>query len=168
MIGMTLQRVQQYFFDRQEVQDRMEAKQRRVMSRFGAFVRTRDQRSIRYRKGVSAPGQPPSAHRSLARLKTNKKTGVTKQQSVSPLREFIFFAATEDNGTPGVVVGPILLNGSKPGTLRTIEEGGEVFTKDARGRAVRRQYQARPHTKPAFDAVINTELPKLLGTGEAL
>lgn len=163
MIGFTLEQIKSGFFDREAIQERMDAKMRRVLSRFGAFVRTRDQRSLRYRKGSSAAGQAPSAHRTVARLKTNKKTGETKLQSVSPLREFIFFAATENAGRQSVIAGPVLLNGRRPGVLRIIEEGGEESVKDAKGRTVRRMYRARPHTGPAFEAVINQELPKLLG-----
>jgi hypothetical protein len=167
-INMRLETVTKYFFDREEVQRRMTAKMVRVFSRFGAYVRTRDRSSIRYRKGPSEPGSPPSAHRTVARLKTNKKTGEQKMQNVSPLREFIFFAADMKGDGPGVVIGPTLLNGSRPGVLRIIEQGGEEVLPDAKGRAIRRMYKARPHTRPAFETEMQKSLPGMLGTGEKL
>jgi hypothetical protein len=162
MIGMTLRQAQQGFFDREVIDRKIDAQMKRVLSRFGAFVRTRDRTSLRYGKGTSGPDQPPTAHRSMTRLKTNKK-GETKQQSVSPLREFIFFAYDESGGQPSVVIGPILLNGSKPGVLRIIEEGGDETFTDARGRAVSRHYRPHPHTGPAFQMELQMTLPGLLG-----
>lgn len=162
MIGLTLQAAQRGFFDQEAVEKKLDAKMKRVLSRFGAFVRRRDQTSIRYGKGTSAPGQPPKGHRSLTRTKTNRK-GVTSQRSVSPLREFIFFSFDDSRGFPSVVIGPTLLNGSQPGVLRVIEEGGDETITDRRGRTHTRHYQARPHTGPAFQTELTTTLPGLLG-----
>jgi hypothetical protein len=162
LIGLTLREAQQGFFDREVIDRKVDAQMKRVLSRFGAFVRTRDRTSIRYGKGTSAAGRPPTAHRSMSRMKTNKK-GESKQQSVSPLREFIFFAYDESDGRPTVVIGPILLNGSKPGVLRIIEAGGEETFTDVRGRTVTRHYRPHPHTGPAFQTELRTTLPGLLG-----
>jgi hypothetical protein len=159
---MTLRQAQQGFFDREVIDRKIDAQMKRMLSRFGAFVRTRDRTSIRYGKGTSAAGQPPTAHRSMTRTKTNKK-GETKQQSVSPLREFIFFAYDESGGRPSVVIGPVMLSGSKPGVLRIIEEGGEESFADTRGRTVTRHYHPHPHTGPAFQMELKMTLPGLLG-----
>lgn len=158
---MTLKTAQQYFFDREAVQARMDAKMLRVLRHFGGSVRLRDYRSLRYRKRPSQPGEPPSVHRG-SMFKTNKRTGIAR--SVSLLKESLVYVLDETTGNPSVVIGPTLANGSKPGLLRTIEEGGEVVSKDKLGRAVRRQHRARPHTGPAFTAAIRETLPKLLGT----
>jgi hypothetical protein len=162
VIGMTLQAAQRGFFDREAIEKKIDAQMKRVLSRFGAFVRQRDRSSIRYRKAVSAPDGPPSAHRSMNRTKTNKK-GITKTQSVSPLREFIFFTYDDSEGRPGVVIGPTLLNGSKPDVLRIIEEGGDETFTDAKGRTITKHYRPRPHTGPAFQTELKSTLPGLLG-----
>lgn len=124
------------FFDRAKVKNRISRAERKVLSRFGAFVRQRDRTSQRRRKAVSDPGRPPSAH-------------------VGLVRDFTFFAY--DPAKRSVVIGPALLGrrGTKlalaAGALRTLEEGGEG-TRIVGGKRRRVRYRARPHTKPAFDA----------------
>jgi hypothetical protein len=59
---MTFQAAKGSFFDRAKVKNAVDAGTRRVLSRFGAFVRTRARTSIRKRKGTSPPGGPPHAH----------------------------------------------------------------------------------------------------------
>ena len=56
------------FFDRQRVMSGDRAT-RKVFSKFGAFVRQTARSSIRKRKSISEPGQPPSSHTGL--LKRN-------------------------------------------------------------------------------------------------
>jgi len=96
------------FFDAESVIKAMDKGTAKALSKHGAFVRRRAQTSIRYRLQPSEPGQPPSAHRTMTRNKTNKKTGVTKKQQVSPLREFLFFAYEFNVRT--VVIGPAATN----------------------------------------------------------
>lgn len=79
-------RVKNYFFDRAQVANRIDAAKRRGLSGHGAFVRRAARSSIRKRKRPSLPGSPPSSH-------TGK------------LKDFIFFAY--DPTTDGVVVGPV-------------------------------------------------------------
>jgi hypothetical protein len=45
------------------VQRRIASKKRRALFKQGAYLRTTMQRSMRYRKAASKPGDPPSAHR---------------------------------------------------------------------------------------------------------
>jgi hypothetical protein len=73
------------FFDRPAVQSATDRATNRNLSRFGAFVRTRSRSSIRKRKGISEPGQPPSSH-------------------VGTLKKFIFFSF--ESTTKSVVIGP--------------------------------------------------------------
>ncbi len=49
------------FFDSKKVISATTKAERRVLSRFGAFVRTRAKQSIRRRKRVSRPGSPPTS-----------------------------------------------------------------------------------------------------------
>jgi len=88
VIAMTFRAAKQGFFDRAKVKNAVDAGTRRVLSRFGAFVRTRARTSIRKKKGTSPPGSPPHSH-------------------VGLLRKFILFAY--DPQRKSVVIGPTLI-----------------------------------------------------------
>lgn len=112
------------FFDTERVMKKVDAATRRALSRVGAFVRTRARTSIRKRKDVSQPGQPPSSHE-------------------GSLRRLIFFAY--DQSAKSVVIGPVpFRKGEAPSLL---ERGGTVGRK---GRAHR--YRPRPFMAPALAA----------------
>ena len=66
-IGMKLNQAKGLFFDRQPVLNAVSRSERRVLSKFGAFVRRGARSSIRKRKSVSEPGSPPSSHTGLLR-----------------------------------------------------------------------------------------------------
>ncbi len=57
------------FFDRKAVIDKVGAARRKVLSRFGAFVRKTAHDSIRKRKTASQPGNPPHSHEGSLRRK---------------------------------------------------------------------------------------------------
>lgn len=142
----------------EKMQSAVDRAEKRVLMKFGAYVRKRDKSSLRYRKKPSSAGSPPSVHRSegFTKRKKNRKTGAVSRQPSSPLRELIFFAY--DAGTKTVVIGPVMFKGSKAGggVARTIEEGG-TGPGISDGRRIMKRYQAHPHTGPAFQA----ELPKV-------
>jgi hypothetical protein len=121
------------FFDRGPVIGMMDRKTRKGLSKFGAHTRTRWRTSIRRRKKVSEPGQPPSAHAGQIKL--------------------IFFAF--DSASRSVVIGPLLFG---PGHAALIEHGGDITAK-RRGKVQVLHYRARPAGRLAFDA----ELPKAAG-----
>lgn len=124
MITLKFTEAQSGFFDRPKVQRQVDAGARKVLSKFGAFVRTRAKSSIRKRKAISSPGQPPSSHLGL-------------------LRKFIFFSY--DAKRKSVVIGPTRLN-QKDGTApRLLEKGG---TRREKGRTLK--YRPRPFMGPAF------------------
>ena len=121
------------FFDTAAVRGKIDADTRRVLSRFGAFVRTRARSSIRTRKKPSAPGQPPSSH-------------------AGDLKRLIFFAL--DPAATSVVIGPLRFRkGEAPALL---ERGGAVSRK---GKTLR--YRPRPFIGPAGKAEAQN-LPKIL------
>jgi hypothetical protein len=137
MIGMKLAAAKGGFFDSAKVQRSMDANTRRALSKFGAFVRRRAKSSIRKRKGISPAGSPPSSHTGL-------------------LRSNIFFVAeTEKNN---VVIGPILLNGTKsPTALQALEHGGQTLIMGRgknKGKMVPAIVEARPFMQPAFEIEI--------------
>ena len=112
---------------------------RKVLARFGAFVRRRARTSIRKRKGTSPPGQPPYAH-------------------VGLLRRFILFAY--DAARQSVVIGPTLTREDSEAP-RLLEHGGETTAEiDKKKRRLR--YRPRPFMGPAF-AEEQKKLPALWG-----
>lgn len=155
MLGLTVRAAKRNFFDREKVQRAVDKATHRTLSKVGAFVRQRARTSLRYRKKPSVAGSPPSAHRTMLRLKKKRKDGSTKPQMVSPLREFIFFAYEEQRKS--VVIGPALLNArSGAKALKALEYGGpSVIVEERTGKRKRVMIRARPFMRPARDA----ELP---------
>jgi hypothetical protein len=114
MPAPSLFKMKTLFFDRDRVVRAVDRARHRVLSKQGAFLRTRARSIIRPRKTASAPGEPPHSH-----------TGI--------LRRFIYFCF--DPATRTVVVGPARTNqvffdkdrrpvkGTVPGVL---EHGGQV------------------------------------------
>lgn len=116
------------FFDREAVVRRVDSGKRRVLSRMGAFVRTRSRSSIRYRRTISPPGQPPSSHSGELRL--------------------IFFAW--DSRSESVVVGPVPFRAKRVGSAvvpRLLEHGGPGIT--SKGKPG--YWRPRPFMAPALD-----------------
>lgn len=151
-----------FFVDTQAVLKAAERGKRKALGHFGGFVRKAAQYSIRRRKAISQPGQPPSSH-----------TGV--------LKRFLFYAY--DGRYDSVLIGPMLTNqkfaqrgvsGLQRGTVpAALEYGGEVgiweeeltpghwFRVDLRtrwranGRRKRLRWAKiarRPYMQPAFEA----------------
>jgi hypothetical protein len=134
-VKFTIQAAKSGFFDRQAVIDAADAATRRVLSKFGAFVRRRAKSSIRRRKKTSEPGRPPSSH-------------------VGLLRNLIYFSFDREKSS--VVIGPVLIN-SPTGAPETLEYGGEAEYPGPKGTTKRVAIEPRPFMGPAFDA----EEPKL-------
>lgn len=140
------------FFDRDAVIKAIDRAERSKLSKAGSFVRRRVRSSIRKRKKVSAPGQPPSSHDGM-------------------YRKSILFGYDQDTGS--VVIGPsarfgnsevptlLEFGGTVTGTrLVPVESGGG---RDDGGRFIARTtrlkrvkgtftYAARPHMGPALEA----------------
>jgi len=127
MIGFDIKRM---FFDRQAVVSKVDAATRRVLSKFGAFVRRSAKSSIRKRKKAAPPGQPPSSHTGL-------------------LKKFIFFGY--DAARQSVVIGPTRLNQKGRGEAPPLLEYGGKTTLKRGGKKRRVTYQARPYMGPAFE-----------------
>lgn len=134
MIGMKLDQVKGLFFDQAAVLSAIDRAERKVLSRFGAFVRRGARSSIRKRKATSQPGSPPSGH-------------------VGLLKQNIFFVYERERSN--VVIGPILLNkGTDAPAL--LEHGGSA-TRRRKKQRVRVTYRPRPFMGPAFER----EIPSL-------
>jgi hypothetical protein len=134
---MTFQAAKGSFFDKPKVKKAVDAGTRRVLSRFGAFVRQRAKTSIRKRKGISPPGGPPYSHTGL-------------------LRKFILFAY--DPTRKSVVIGPTLIRAESQAS-RLLEHGGEAIRR-TKTKTRRLRYRPRPFMGPAF-AAEKQQLPAL-------
>ena len=132
-------RIKQMFFDRKAVTSAVDRAARKVLSRFGAFVRTTAKHSIRKRKAISQPGDPPSSH-------------------VGTLRRLIYFGY--DPARKSVVIGPTPVGGKEVEAPPLLEYGGRAKRRDRRGKNVMATYRARPFMGPAFEQEKKT-LPAL-------
>lgn len=155
MLSLKVDVGKSFFFDRKVVADAVDSASRKNLSKFGAFVRQRARSILRYRKGSSAPGQPPSVHRT-GRKERKQKDGTSKVQPISPLKEFIFFALDRSNRS--VVIGPARLN--KPGDAPHALEYGGTSAVQKDGKSVTINVLARPYMRPAFEHV-KRELPAI-------
>ena len=136
MIGMAAKKM---FFDRKKVLGAMDRTTRRVLSKFGAFVRRAAKSSVRKRKRASAPGEPPSSHTGL-------------------LRRFIFFGYERERHS--VVIGPQRLSQKSGDATSAMEHGGmSTVVEGMRSERKKRRVniKARPFMGPAFEQ----EKPKL-------
>lgn len=155
-IGFRVEQAREKFFDRRKIESAVDSGTRKVLSRFGAFVRRRAKSSIRKRKKVARPGRPPT-----------NRTGL--------LRKFIFFVF--DAVRRSVIVGPAKLNRGGPnepddapevlehggGTLRRLlvvedaDAGRPSFVSTRKAPLKRVRYEPRPFMGPAM----TKELPEL-------
>jgi len=140
MIGMRISQAKGLFFDRQRVKNAVDRTTRRVLSRFGAFVRTRAKSSIRKRKKSAPPGKPPSSHTGL-------------------LKKFIFFGY--DQYQQSVVIGPVKLNAQGQEVPHTLEQGGVTAISYGKNRGKRIRVEARPFMGPAFDKELQENMPDM-------
>lgn len=171
MIKFKVDDAKHWFFDREKVIQAAGRAKKRVLSRFGSFVRRDARKSIRNRKKVSKPGQPPS-----------NRTGI--------LKRFIYFVY--DATQKSVLIGPaktnqIFFNGDGEPVTGTVPEvleyGGEIgilevqneFTKtwsradlrsrrrlkDRRTRLRYADVKARPYMTPAFTANREKHIPAM-------
>lgn len=143
MIGFKLDQAKSLFFDSSRVMAATTKAERRVLSRYGAFVRTRARSSIRSRNRVSTPGQPPSGH------------------GAQHLKRFILFVF--DAPRRSVVIGPARLNAKIGMAPEALEHGGlsETLTGPRRERTKKQVYvRARPFMGPAAEAE-QSKLPSL-------
>ena len=150
-IGMKLNKAKSQFFDRAKVQNAISRRERKVLSRFGAFVRSDAKASIRRRKRPSKPGQGPTNQ--TGRLKKN-----------------IFFVYSHSRRS--VIIGPTLLNGStnapeilEQGGVTTVHSVRTVRQRNGKRKQIRVtkrvQIEPRPYMGPAFEKNKDQKLPGL-------
>ncbi|WP_437226020.1 hypothetical protein SH661x_004364 [Planctomicrobium sp. SH661] len=134
-IGLRLSQAKQLFFDRQKVLSKVSRAERRVLSRFGAYVRQDAKQRIRRRQRPSNRDESPT-----------NQTGLLKRH--------IYFVFDPDRRS--VVIGPAQLStGTNAPT--TLEYGGTTTINLPRRQPVQVRIEARPYMGPAF----RQELPKV-------
>ena len=138
MIRMDFRSAKKHFFDRKKVKRRVDVRTRKVLSKFGSFVRRSAQHSIRPSSKTSPPGRPPYSHS-------------------GKLRKNIYFMF--DPKRRSVVIGPIIYPGKTGRALPALERGGK--TDSPSGGTVK--IKARPFMGPAFHA--NLPLVPLMWSG---
>lgn len=136
----------QFFFERQIVIDAVGRAGAKNLSKAGSFIRRSARSSLRRRKKVAPPGEPPSVH---------------SQDRVATLKNIWFVF---DPGQRSVVIGPLKLNGSKlqgsnRATVPSLHELGGAAVVSSRKRKRRAKYAPRPFMGPAMER----ELPKFAG-----
>jgi len=136
-LGYTIRQAQGQFFTAQRVIEAMDAATRRVLSRFGAYVRRRARSSIRRggkRGHPSKPGKPPKSWTGL-------------------LKNHIYFVF--DPQQESVIIGPAKLNTGTEAP-QVLEYGGTTNI-ETKKQTVRVKIKPRPYMRPAFEK----ELPNL-------
>ena len=116
------------FFDRKKIRNKVDARSRQVLSKFGAYVRRTAKRSIRKRKRTSAPFSPPSSH-------------------AGTLKRHIYFGY--DMQRRSVVIGPVRVFNTRVVSSRTLpglEYGGKIDLYGGRTTRIK----PRPFMEPAF------------------
>jgi len=155
MIGFKLQAIgKDNFFDSAAVMKALSEADRRVLSKFGAFVRQRAKSLIRpavveNRKAVRAAKK---SGQKIRKLFAASKPGEPPRSRQGDLKKFILFGY--DVAERNVVIGPTLVGGRASATPARLEGGGE-FRHKRTGKMIR--VKKRPFMKPAFD----TELQKM-------
>lgn len=138
---MVKMRIKGLFFDSPKVMRAVDTATRKALSRAGAFIRTTAKSSIRSRKKISKPGNPPSSH-----------TGI--------LKRLIFFGYEPAGRT--VVIGPVAHGKGEAPSL--LEFGGKVtrtvlYRRGGKYREKRQRMTYRP--RPFMGPAMVKELPNL-------
>lgn len=134
-IGVRIAQAKSLFFDRQKVLSQVSRAERRVLSKFGAYVRQDAKQRIRRRKRPSQPDESPT-----------NQTGLLKRH--------IYFVFDPDRRS--VVIGPARLSTGTEAPA-TLEYGGDAVVDTPQGKPVRVAIAERPYMGPAF----RQELPKV-------
>ena len=135
VIGVRLSQAKRLFFDRQKVLSKVSRAERRVLSRFGAYVRQDAKQRIRRRNRPSQRDESPT-----------NQTGLLKRH--------IYFVFDPDRHS--VVIGPTRLSTGSDAPA-TLEYGGQAVVETSDGQPVRVAIEERPYMGPAF----RQELPKV-------
>ena len=151
--GSILQVRARTFLDRPSVIESLEAKYLTVMARLGGYIRTTMQRSMRYRKKASKPGQPPTSRRDYS-------------GNAGMLRSLIEFGYDRTDHMlvvgPQKIQSPTLPLGGKS-VPQLLDQGGAAYVYQLGGKRTLAHYEPRPFVQPAVEKGL-TKFRELLST----
>ena len=116
------------FFDSSSVINAVDKATRKALSKFGAFVRTSARGSIRRRKGVSKPGQPPYAHQGDIKEILFAYDSQSKSVVIGPVKKNIHYFGGDGFPTKGLVT-------------TVLEHGGSITVKEVYGSLSKKWYR---------------------------
>lgn len=170
------------FFDKKKVMDAMSNGQRKVLSKFGAFVRTRSRTSIRPAKVMNRKEVREAKKRGVK--KTPRKIYVASKPGEPPrsrrgdVRKLI--SAAWDASEKDVFIGPTPVYGVESGTPGRLERGGAAVVKRRGPKGKRVSFyvgdppkkislpvgaivktKPRPFMRPAFDKEVASHMPSM-------
>lgn len=166
MLNLKIEAAKKIFFDRAAVISAITPAERKVHSKFGAYVRTTAQQSIKpaRRRRVSEMGdQERKRFKSLRAIVlwhrgVEIKPDYAASDAGSPprsvsglLKKFIFFGL--DFATRSVIIGPALLNKGN-GAPEVLEYGGQTTVTAGPDRGKRITVAPRPYMRPAFSKIL--------------
>lgn len=156
-------RVREAFFDRPLVAGRMMEGERKALSKFGSFVRTRARSSIRRPRRMRPSELPPKQFRIFEDMRERglkmtlpfapSKPGEPPRTPTGIYPDTILFAM--DPQSESVVIGPVALARKGRDVPHTLEAGGA-----ARFRGKTILIEPRPHMAPALEKE-RSQLPTL-------
>jgi len=155
MLNLRVNAVKHLFFDRDRVVRGMSRAERKVLSRFGAFVRQAARQSIRRAPAQRRPARSGTRRRRQAR--NSSLPGRPPLSHTGLLKQHIYFIY--DPQRKSVVIGPARLNKPSAGALEALEYGGvtQLITKK-KSRQI--DIAARPFMRPAFDQELKALPPR--------
>jgi hypothetical protein len=149
------------FFNRRAVTGAVSLAKRKVLSKFGAFVRTRARSLMRparmksraemssaeiivyeEKKRYALRVHGPTPRRPMA----SSKPGDPPRVILGLLKQHLYFSYDADKGS--VVIGPAKLNGTNSNAPEVLEHGGWVRMPNGRNVWI----EARPFMSPSFEA----------------
>ena len=146
MIGWDFKRATAAFFDRKTVMSKVDTTTRKVLSKFGSFVRTTARNSI---KKAPYRSKKPRGQERTDFTRENAPPGEPPYSQIGLLKKFIFFGF--DPRKRSVVIGPVRLSQKGRGEAPSLLEHGGTTTLKRRGKRRTARFKPRPFMGPAFE-----------------
>lgn len=146
LFDVKLNGVKGSFFDAQKVLDATDNAERKVLSKFGAFVRRTARTSIRKHAKPSQASIEKAIRKGKRPKRTTSRPGKPPYDHTGLLKRNIFFAY--ERSRHSVVIGPVALN-QRSGVPELLEYGGRAMRK-IKGKMKRVTYKPRPFMGPAM------------------
>lgn len=164
-------RAKAMFFDRDKVLRAVDRSERKNLNWLGGYIRKVARNSLRPRKEISKPGDPPATHATYRRPPKPPKPGqhpkpgaaAAKPKRGSSFRDSVLYSFDPD--ARAVVAGPVLfaLGRRTPTVPELLEVGGSVPVKRG-GATFAARYRPRPFMRPALAVSLPKFFERLKGS----